>query len=163
MTNGRLDHLAAAQYCNHNIATALIPLLFQRLNENHTFIFIIRLGISMSGKIVPFPGSRADANCTLSPLRPPRSGRRLSSQVRVQIERMADLLEELEAISDHSSELSPAMQARVRDSISKAALIVQSCGQAKRAPGVVEDEGDPQPHVDREVLERVFQSWEPHP
>ncbi len=115
----------------------------------------------MSGTIVPFPGSRADANRTFCTLRP--HGRRLSSRVRAQIERIADLLEELEAISDHSSELSPAMQARVRNSISKAALIVQSCGQAKRAPGVVEDEGDPQPHVDREVLERVFQSWEPHP
>ena len=117
----------------------------------------------MNGTIIPFPGSRADTNRTLSTLRPRRCGRRLSSQVRAQIERIADLLEELEAISGHSSELSPAMQARVRDSISKASLIVQPLGQAQRAPGVVEDEGDPQPHVPREVLERVFQSREPHP
>jgi hypothetical protein len=117
----------------------------------------------MSGKIVRFPGSRADANCTLSPVRPPRCGRRLSSQARAQIERIADLLEELEVITHHSRELSPAMQARVRDSISKAVLIVQPRGQAERAPGVVEDEGDPQPHVPREVLERVFQFREPHP
>jgi hypothetical protein len=115
----------------------------------------------MNGTIIPFP-SRADTNRTLSTLRPPRRGRRLSSQVRAQVERIADLLEELEAISDHSSELS-AMQARVRDSISKASLIVQPLGQAQRAPAVVEDEGDPQPHVPREVLERVFQSREPHP
>jgi hypothetical protein len=111
----------------------------------------------MKGTIIPFPGSRAHANRTLSTLRPPRCGRRLSSQVRAQIERIADLLEELEAISNHSSELSPEMQARVRDSISNASLIVQPLDQTQRPPGVVEAEGDPQPHVPREVLERLFQ------
>ena len=115
----------------------------------------------MSGTVIRFPASRAEPGRTLSTPKPHRRDRKLSPQARAQIERIADLLEEIEAMSDHSRDLLPAMQARVRNSIYQAAQFVELRDLARSAPVRGEDEGDPQPHVDREVLERLFRTRDP--
>jgi hypothetical protein len=77
----------------------------------------------------------------------------------VQIERITALLEELEDISAHASNLPPAMLARARDGICNAEQVLGLRQQVPdAAPPILEQEGDPQPHVDREVLERHFNS-----
>jgi hypothetical protein len=110
----------------------------------------------MSGTVIRFPGSRAEPGRSLSTPKPHRRDRKLSPRARAQIERIADLLEEIEAMSDHSRDLLPAMQARVRDSIYQAAQFVELRDLARSAPVSGEDEGDPQPHVDHEALERFY-------
>ncbi len=76
----------------------------------------------------------------------------------MQIERVTALLEEVEDISGRSSELGPAGLARAHAGTFKARQMLDLLRVAQSAPALAEDEGDPQPYVDWEVLERVFHS-----
>lgn len=75
----------------------------------------------------------------------------------MQIERVTALLEELRDVSDSSSPLLPAMLARTRTSIRNAERILGlGDDTTHRLSPILEQEGDPQPEVDRVVLDRLF-------
>ncbi len=112
----------------------------------------------MGGIVIAFPGVRARTRRSAGKKSLPR-GRKRQPQLKVQIERITALLEELEDISGHSSKLPPAMLAHARTSIRKAERMLglrDDMGHA--ASPIPGQEGDPQPHVDRDVLERLFNS-----
>jgi len=108
----------------------------------------------MGGIVIAFPGVRASSQRRKEYL-PRRRSRR--PQLKMQIERIAALLEELKSISDRSNQLPPAILASTRTSIRKAERILGLSDEVAqgRSP-ILEQEGDPQPHIDREVLERLF-------
>jgi hypothetical protein len=87
----------------------------------------------------------------------PRSWRQ-PPPLKVQIERITALLEELEDISDHARKLPPAMLARARDGICNAEQVLGLRQVPDAVPPLLQQEDDPQPLVDREVLERHFNS-----
>ena len=105
----------------------------------------------MGGIVIAFPGVRARSQRGKRSLCCRQSPRR---QLRVQIERITALLEELEDISKHSGKLPPAMRARSRSSMRKAERTLGL--RNEMASARLDQESDPQPHVDREVLERLF-------
>jgi len=112
----------------------------------------------MGGIVIAFPGVRASTRRIGRKMSLPRSQRQ-RPPLKVQIERITALLKELEDISGHSSKLPPTMLARTRGSICKAERMLGLRDDvASAAPPILEQEGDPQPHVDREVLERHFNS-----
>jgi hypothetical protein len=110
----------------------------------------------MGGIVIAFPGVRGSSQRRKEYLPRSRSRR---PQLMMQIERITALLEELKDISDRSSKLPPAMLASTRTSIRKAERILGLRDDVAhgRSP-ILEQESDPQPHVDREVLERFFYS-----
>jgi hypothetical protein len=151
----RLDwEVCAAQKDNHRIATGYISTFFNELISN-TALF---RGWSIGGIVIAFPGVRASTRRIARKMSLPR-GPRQRPQLTVQIERITALLGELEDISGHSSKLPPTMLARTRGSICKAERMRGLHDDvANAAPPILEQKGDPQPHVDREVLERHFKS-----
>jgi hypothetical protein len=74
---------------------------------------------------------------------------------KLQIARIAALLDELEVLSRHSRDVPLSMLTRAR------ACIRNVRGMPVR-PSDVEDEGDPQPEVDRELLDRLCRSLDPY-
>ena len=113
----------------------------------------------MGAVMIAFPGVRARRIARKMPL--PRSPRQ-RPPLTEQIERITALLdelvlEELEAITGHSREVPSAMLARARAVVCKAELKLGLRDVVQPATPILEGEGDPQPHVDREVLERLFQ------
>ena len=108
----------------------------------------------MGGTVIAFPGGRASTHRSAGRKSLPRGQRR---RLKMHIERITALLEELEDISRHSSKLPPAVRARTRTSIRKAERMLGVREDvAHAASPILEQEGDPQPHVEREVLERLF-------
>jgi hypothetical protein len=71
-------------------------------------------------------------------------------------------LEELEGISVHSSGVPSAMLMHARTSISRAEQVLGLRDVAHSPATLAEDEGDPQPCIAREVLERLFHYRNPH-
>jgi len=61
-------------------------------------------------------------------------------------------------MSAHASNLPPAMLARARDGICNAEQVLGLRHVPDAVPPLLQQEGDPQPHVDREILERHFNS-----
>jgi hypothetical protein len=114
-------------------------------------------GWSMGGIVIAFPGVRASTRRIARKMSLPRSPRQ-RPPLTVQIERITALLEELEDISAHASNLPPVMLARARDGICNAEQVLGLRQVPDAVPPILEQEGDPQPHVDREVLERHFNS-----
>ena len=116
----------------------------------------------MGGIVIAFPRTRASAYCTKAEKSSLR-GRRRRPQLKVQVERITALIEELEDMSRHSSEVPSAMLTRARASICKVEEMLEpSCVGHLAPPALVEDEGDPQPHVDRKLLERLIRSLDPY-
>jgi hypothetical protein len=81
---------------------------------------------------------------------------RRTPRLELQIGRITALLEELEGIAGHSSEVPSAMLARARAGVCKAEQRLGLRDVAQPTPPILEEEGDPQPHVDREALERLY-------
>jgi len=112
----------------------------------------------MGGIVIAFPGVRARTRRLGKKMSLPRSPRQ-RPQLSVQIERITALLEELEDISGQTSNLPPAMLAQARDGSCNAEQFLGLRDDiANAAPQTLEQEGDPQPHVDREALEHHFNS-----
>jgi hypothetical protein len=111
----------------------------------------------MGGIVIAFPGVRVSTRRIARKMSLPRSGRQ-RLPLTVQIERIKGLLEELEDISAHASNLPPAMLARARDGICNAEQVLGLRQVPDAVPPLLQQEGDPQPHVDCEVLERHFNS-----
>ena len=105
----------------------------------------------MSGIVIAFPGPGTGTR------RVCRSRQKRSSQIMARVDRIALLLAEL----DNLVPLPAGVSAALTD-----ALATISEGEEKRgkrtsghsAPATAEDDSDPQPHVNHDVLEGYFQS-----
>jgi hypothetical protein len=74
-----------------------------------------------------------------------------------QIARIAALLGELEALSRDAPQVPFPLLVQTRASIEKARSLLKDCEQfAERAVSEEQDEGDPQPDVDSDLLERMY-------
>lgn len=85
----------------------------------------------MSAVVIAFPGNQTSARCG-GKTKKSLHGSKRRPQLKMRVDRITALLDELEEIArglEHSA-----------------------------LPPVIQDEGNPQPHVDREVLERFFHS-----
>jgi hypothetical protein len=106
--------------------------------------------------VIAFPAGRSRTSADLARFR--QWGRKQRPRLRLQIERITALLEELEGITGHSSEVPSALLARAHAVVCKAELKLGLRDAVRPATPILEEEGDPQPHVDWEVLERLFQA-----
>ncbi len=100
----------------------------------------------MSGQIIRFQAHRRNQ---LPPAQ--RPGLRIEQQ----IARIADLVDELEGLTRTAREVSPGVIAKARVTMDKARRLVVTLG--------LDEEGDPQPEVDRTVLERLYRGLTPAP
>jgi hypothetical protein len=106
----------------------------------------------MTGIVIAFPKNRAGARA--KNVHPSR--RKQPSQIRVRVDRIALLLAELDNLVPLSGEVSAVLtQALATVSQMEEKLAERSWGPS--ALGAEED-GDSQPHVDPDVLERHFHS-----
>ena len=109
----------------------------------------------MGGIVIAFPGGRASTRRGAGTKSPPRR-RRQRPQLKAQMERISALLEELDALSGASIKVPPAMLAQARDSICNAEQVLALRLVPDTAPSLLKQEDDPQPYVDPEALERLF-------
>jgi hypothetical protein len=105
----------------------------------------------MSAYVIPFPGkwSSARSGAKTKKVRP--GSRRRPPQVEAQVERITALLTELGDLSPPSADVSAVLtqaHATIKQVRERLAL---------RGLPLLEEEGDAQPHVDHEALERHFQ------
>lgn len=76
-----------------------------------------------------------------------------------QIARISNLLEELEDLARGAKDVPLTLLAQARASIEKTSRIHKPCAQFAASAGPEENgEGDPQPDVDGEMLERMYQA-----
>jgi hypothetical protein len=116
----------------------------------------------MGAILIAFPATRTRAYRSTRTKKSPSPDRRHRPQLRVQVERITALLEELDDLSGASIKVPSAMLTQACASTSKLKQSLGSRDVAQPMPPMVEVEGDPQPHVDREVLERLYDSLDPY-
>jgi hypothetical protein len=107
----------------------------------------------MSGKIIEFPSrdiNRAGLYRTLVPPRPDGQ-----AVVRLQIARISVLLEELEDLIGSADDRSSPHLRQARSTVERTRRILTSRAEA------TENDGDPQPDVDRSLLERMYRDLNP--
>ena len=115
----------------------------------------------MGGIVIEFPGKWAGACHRAEPIATndttgmPPLGRKRPRLIKARVRRITALLAELDRISPPSAEIS-AMLTQARASICRVEERLGGRGLADAEAAVVEVEGDSQPHVDRDVLERHF-------
>jgi hypothetical protein len=88
-----------------------------------------------------------------------------TGQVRLeqQIARISDLLEEFEDLAAGPNDLPSPILAQARASIDKANRIFTTSARfVVNARQEENGEANPQPHVDREILERMYRELNPH-
>ncbi len=100
----------------------------------------------MSGQIIHFRAHRRQPQ-------PHTQGP--GSKIEQQIARIADLVDELEGLTRTAREVPPGVIAKARVTMDKARRLVVTLG--------LDEEGDPQPDVDRTVLERLYRGLTPAP
>ena len=130
----------------------------------------------MTGQVIPFQSyrNREQAapchapphhrlNDRSRPLRNPSAGR-TTRILKLQIARVAQLLDELEEVARTSDNFPPAIVRQTHTGVERARRILQPFSGSKRDVGRDNEvEGDPQPHVDEEMLERMYRSLNPDP
>jgi hypothetical protein len=107
----------------------------------------------MSGKIIEFPSrdtNRASLYRTLAPPRPDGH-----AVLRLQIARISVLLEELEDLIGSTDGRSSPHLLQAQSTIERTRRILTS------RPEAMENDGDPQPDVDRSLLERMYRDLNP--
>lgn len=109
----------------------------------------------MSGTIIEFWRHRGRGRGRLGAGRPPPYGGSRQSRLEQQIARVSALFEELEGLNLGSQDVPLALIAQAQAGIRKAREILQS---GASQPHRVQGEPDPQPFVDREVLERMYRA-----
>jgi hypothetical protein len=112
--------------------------------------------------VIAFPGDRPRVFRSADLTRFRQRGRKQRPRLKLQIERITALLKELEGITGHSSEVPSAMLAWARTVVCKAEQKLELRDTAQQATPILDEEGDPQPHVDREALERLYHSLDPY-
>jgi len=115
-------------------------------------------GSIMSGVVIAFPGSTANAHCAHKARKALRGSRKQSSQIKARVERIGLLLAELDNLLPLSSDLSAVLTHALATVSQVEERLGSTSPSHPAAGGNVEEERDSQPHVDREVLERHFQS-----
>jgi hypothetical protein len=131
----------------------------------------------MTGQIIPFQSYRERGQAAAPPAppsrlndpsRPIRSETDLGPPVRntrilrLQVARIAQLLDELEELARTSDNFPPAIVGQAHAGIERARRILQPCSGSERNAGREDDiEGDPQPDVDGEMLERMYRELNP--
>jgi hypothetical protein len=132
----------------------------------------------MTGQIIPFQSYRERGQAAAPPAapcrhlndpsRPIRSQTDLGPPVRntrilkLQVARIAQLLDELEELAWTSDNFPPAIVGQAHAGIERARRILQRCSGSERNAGRENDiEGDPQPDVDGEMLERMYRELNP--
>lgn len=105
----------------------------------------------MAGKIITFRSAGRDSHYgqVAVPRDPDRQAR-----LRLHLTRITGLLEELETLKHVADSLPPPLAAQARATIDKARSVVRA--EAERV-----DEGDPQPDIDRTLLERWYRDLNP--
>lgn len=107
----------------------------------------------MSGKIIAFPSrdtNRASLYRTLAPPRPDGH-----AVLRLQIARISVLLEELEDLIGRADGRPSPHLLQAQSTIERTRRILTS------RPEAMENDGDPQPDVDRSLLERMYRDLNP--
>ena len=82
--------------------------------------------------------------------------------LKLQVARIAKLLDELEELARTSNSCPPAIVGRAHAGIERARRILQPCSEFERTAGRENEiEDDPQPDVDGEMLERMYRELNP--
>jgi len=82
--------------------------------------------------------------------------------LKLQIARIAKLLDELEELARTSDNFPPAILGRTHAGIERARIILQPFSGCEREAGCEDDiECDPQPDIDGEMLERMYRELNP--
>ncbi len=85
-----------------------------------------------------------------------------TGSLELQVARIAHLLKELEDLAQTSGNLPPALLGRTHAGIERARRILQPWSRSERIAAPDGDiEGDPQPDVDSETLERMYRDLNP--
>jgi hypothetical protein len=112
----------------------------------------------MSGTIIEFRRHRGLGRGRLGAGTPLPQDWSRQSRLEQQIARISALLEELEGMDLGSQDVPVSLVAQAQAGIRKARDVLRS---APAQPQGVEAEPDPQPCIDREVLERMYRSLDP--
>jgi hypothetical protein len=130
----------------------------------------------MTGRIIPFQSYR---NCEqASPRRAGLHFNHPSGSIRsqtdfgstgrntrilkLQVARIAKLLDELEEVARTTESLPPTIAGQTHAGIERARIILQPFSGCEREAGCEDDiEGDPQPEIDREKLDRMYSELNP--
>lgn len=113
----------------------------------------------MSGEIIDFRSLHEQRRAKLYRRQPvPRAPAGRPMALADQIDRIMGLLRELEALTRHSRDLPSTLRLRARASIDLASGVLDA------VRGEPEENGadDPQPEVDREILERMYRDLDLH-
>ena len=82
--------------------------------------------------------------------------------LKLQIARIAKLLDELEQFARTTENLPPTIAGQTHAGIERGRIILQPFSGCEREAGREDDiEGDPQPHIDDEMLERMYRELNP--
>jgi len=112
----------------------------------------------MSGTIIELRRRRRLGRGRLAREPLPHGGSR-QTRLEQQIARITALLEELEDLDLGAQEVPLSLVAQAQAGIRKARDILRP---APEQPHGVQDDPDPQPSIDREVLERMYRALDPH-
>lgn len=88
--------------------------------------------------------------------RGPAPGARNPSIVELQVARIARLLNELEELTAASADVPAVTLGQARTSIERAKRLIEPWADSKTCALTDESDGDPQPEVDDERLERMY-------
>ena len=72
------------------------------------------------------------------------------------VQRITVLLVEIEALGQRAADVPPAVLSEMRAILENARRVLEAC-TSRRKPAIVA-EGDPQPDVDQEILERMYRA-----
>ncbi len=82
--------------------------------------------------------------------------------MKLQVARIAQLLDELEELARASDNFPPGIVGQAHAGIERARKILQPCSESERSAGRENDiEDDPQPDVDGEMLKRMYRKLNP--
>jgi hypothetical protein len=106
----------------------------------------------MTACVIPFPGKWPSAGDGAKTKKVRPGSRKRPSQVEAQVQCITALLTELKDLSPSSAVISAVL--------TQAHATIKQVRErlASRGVSLLEDEGDAQPHIDRDALERHFQS-----
>ena len=73
------------------------------------------------------------------------------------VQRITVLLGEIEALGQRTDDVPTPLLTEMRAILEKARRVIEACA-AKRAAAASDSDGDPQPDVDQEILERMYRA-----
>ena len=115
----------------------------------------------MGGVVIAFPIIGASNHSRAGKTSLPRGRKR--PKLKLQFERITALLDELEDLTRSSRKLSPRMLTQARNRVFSARHVLELHDDVIRAAQLgLGPDGDPQPHVDPEALDRFFNSQDKH-